>query len=150
MVELKDLAQNNKILLPPKVTKSEIVDLLIENNISRSTKRKISSKDEVATKKSKNSKLMNLILKQKNDLGEKLELGVKKHTLPSQYLINDDLLIRNETIVGKIKDGMVIKLDENDVQYAIGERIQFDPLKIVGQGCDVDVKLDNTSDEEEE
>jgi len=167
LLDLQNLAKQHLIVLPPKAKKLEIVELLIKNNITRSTKRKVivggtdidnvspSKKQKASTTSSRRKTVEKLVQKIKQDLKEPTTLTtICKDGI---QVFDEDLVVENNQIVGKFLNNKVVFIDKNDVERAIGHRIDYNLLKLVPEvekvddiNIDDDLSDDCDHDDEDE
>jgi hypothetical protein len=160
--ELQKLAKEHSIDLPPKIQKIGIVKLLLKNNVSRPLKRKapvsasvcdISGCKKPNNSCSKNKNIEQLVHKIKQGLNEPLVLKTTTTVDGGLQLLDDNLVIKNNKVVGKFLNGNIVFLNEDDVEKAIGNRIDFDKLRFVPSKKPIDEEIvidDYLSDEDGE
>ena len=153
--ELKQHVDNNGLVsLSNKPTKLQLVQLLISNNIEkpthvkRSIKRKLDDEPEKKiTKKRKSlpkNKLDSIISKIKVELNEPETIEISNNQI-NNLMFNDENIV-----VGKLNDGVLVNLEQADVDYCIGERIVFDKLRIKYNPIEPDNENSVCEPEEEE
>ncbi len=99
----------------------------------------------------KSSRLKNLVGKIKISLGEPRELVATSSPIENTRCIGDLCLSSNDIVIGKVKDGVLVKLEESDVEYSLGQRLSLDKFCIkrerVRETLEIDLEEEEDCDE---